>query len=443
MDDEDEDVSETQEVEVFRRVSTKMKSRPWTQVEEEALVKAYINVSRVHQVGNSFWKKVLAEFNKNLGKDSLRNHHQVRSKWKDMSRKVTSFAGIYNNKMSDMGSGTNNEDVFKSATVEYMKKHNAKNGFPHLAAWEVLKSSPKWSDVKALEEMEDSTFKRARTSESNIRSSETDLMPVYLNDNQCDQDDQDETPAKPNLRSSETDLMPIHSNDDQCDQDDQDETPAKPNVRSSETDLRPNYSNDDQCDQDDQDETPAKPNVRSSETDLMPIHSNDDQCDQNDQDILPARPNVRSLETDLMPIYSNDHQCDQDEPPARPAPPLRRKGKNSVQSPSSQMEELLKIVNKFNAYSKDEVEDKKQARAKKLRMKERKLEARIARDQARIARDKEMASLVHEQKQQLIEQQKQQDLEFILKSHDQYTGSLLQTVLARKREIAERWGWDF
>nr|XP_043628595.1 uncharacterized protein LOC122600024 isoform X5 [Erigeron canadensis] len=412
MDDEDEDVSETQEVEVFRRVSTKMKSRPWTQVEEEALVKAYINVSRVHQVGNSFWKKVLAEFNKNLGKDSLRNHHQVRSKWKDMSRKVTSFAGIYNNKMSDMGSGTNNEDVFKSATVEYMKKHNAKNGFPHLAAWEVLKSSPKWSDVKALEEMEDSTFKRARTSESNIRSSETDLMPVYLNDNQCDQDDQDETPAKPNLRSSETDLMPIHSNDDQCDQDDQDETPAKPNVRSSETDL-------------------------------MPIHSNDDQCDQNDQDILPARPNVRSLETDLMPIYSNDHQCDQDEPPARPAPPLRRKGKNSVQSPSSQMEELLKIVNKFNAYSKDEVEDKKQARAKKLRMKERKLEARIARDQARIARDKEMASLVHEQKQQLIEQQKQQDLEFILKSHDQYTGSLLQTVLARKREIAERWGWDF
>nr|XP_043630129.1 glutathione S-transferase T3-like [Erigeron canadensis] len=318
-EDEVEGVLETQEVKVVPRNPRRMKLRAWTQAEEVALAKAYINVSQDpykgnHQAHHSFWKKVLAEFNNHLEKDLWRNYDQVKSKWKDMNGKVTSFAGIYNSKMSNMSSDTNNEDVFKSATVAYMKKYNTKNGFSHLAAWEVVKSFPKWSEV--LEETEDSTSKRARTSESNVRSSEeADFMPVYLDENQCDQDDLDELPT-------------------------------------------------------------------------------------------------------------------------RLASPPRCIGKKPFQSLSTQTEQLMKMVKEFNAYNKDEAEDKKQARAKKLRLKEKKIEARIARDQ-------EVASLVREQKRQMIEQQKQQDLEFILKSHDQYTGPLLQTVLARKREIAERWGWDF
>ncbi|KAL8230666.1 hypothetical protein R6Q57_000444 [Mikania cordata] len=50
-------------------------------------------------------------------------YHQLNSKWKDMSEKLTRFSGIYNNcvnRKNDM----NDENVLKRAEKEYQIKTN-------------------------------------------------------------------------------------------------------------------------------------------------------------------------------------------------------------------------------------------------------------------------------------------------------------------------------
>jgi len=89
----------------------------------------------------------------------------------------------------------------------------------------------------------------------------------------------------------------------------------------------------------------------------------------------------------------------------------------------------MKMVAEFNTYNKDDAEDKKQHREENRKLTERLAEARIARDQ-------KVAQILD----YMIEDHKNKDLEFMLKPHDHLSGTLLQTVLARRQEIASRWG---
>lgn len=218
-DDEEEAVPETQEEEEVQVIPApskgKAKSKWWTQEEETALAKAYLNVSEDpvkgdNQTNKTFWKKVLDVFNTHLGVDSGRSHHQVNSKWKDLNNKITAFASMYNKRKSNMSSGMNDEDVLKAAQQEYMKKYKARHGFPHLGAWEVLKNFPKWGSVPTFEEMESSSSKRARTSESQARSFEAEFMPVDLDDEEGDEDEP-EQPARPTEPPRRNRKKPVES----------------------------------------------------------------------------------------------------------------------------------------------------------------------------------------------------------------------------------------
>ncbi|KAL4567230.1 hypothetical protein LXL04_022806 [Taraxacum kok-saghyz] len=107
--------------------------------------------------------------------------------------------------------------------------------------------------------------------------------------------------------------------------------------------------------------------------------------------------------------------------PQRP----QQKGKKRPNSFTSgqRIEKLLKTVSEFTEVSninKQDFDDKKRDRAKLEEVKMEKL---------RILEDK------------MREKRREIDMKFYIQSHDHLTGVHLNMVLARKQEIAQRWGW--
>ncbi|KAL8260938.1 hypothetical protein R6Q59_024987 [Mikania micrantha] len=122
-----------------------------------------------------------------------------------------------------------------------------------------------------------------------------------------------------------------------------------------------------------------------------------------------------------------DGQHDRDGPhiyyePDRPT----RKGKRSVASSSSH-EELIQQIAEFNSFNKEEFQHRIRLREEKLCVLQEEKDARI--------------QLMRRQQQALDKQQKDVDLEFMMKDHTVYQESMLQLILDRKREIAARSGW--
>jgi len=150
--------------------------------------------------------------------------------------------------------------------------------------------------------------------------------------------------------------------------------------------------------------------------------------------------NVRSSEAEVGPIDLNE-ECEQEqqggddaeqqgEPPARPVPPRRRKGKQPTTSASTTSEEFLKMV----ADLKCETEDKKRAREEKLLYHKQMLESYRAAEEARKIREEEMTRMVQSQ-------QRQSDMDFVVRPHDHLSGAMLEFMLAQKREICAKYGW--
>ncbi|KAL8259973.1 hypothetical protein R6Q59_027926 [Mikania micrantha] len=102
-----------------------------------------------------------------------------------------------------------------------------------------------------------------------------------------------------------------------------------------------------------------------------------------------------------------------------------RKGKKSAASSSSH-EELIQQMVEFNSFNKEESQQRFRLREEKLRVLQEKKDARI--------------QLMRRQQQALDEQQKDVDLEFMMKDHTIYQEPMLQPIFDRKREIAARWG---
>ncbi|XP_021986679.1 glutathione S-transferase T3-like [Helianthus annuus] len=145
---------------------SKPKPKQWTQLEEEALAKAYIGSSTHpikghNQTGGGFWKSVLAMFLELMEQGPYRDVDSVSSKWRKMSGFVNKFSEEYN-KIYSSGrrSGMSDEDVFIKALKNYKSNHNTT--FAHVRAWEVMRTAPKWVPVPNEVEM----AKRQRTSET-------------------------------------------------------------------------------------------------------------------------------------------------------------------------------------------------------------------------------------------------------------------------------------
>ncbi|KAJ0469038.1 hypothetical protein HanIR_Chr14g0703481 [Helianthus annuus] len=108
--------------------------------------------------------------------------------------------------------------------------------------------------------------------------------------------------------------------------------------------------------------------------------------------------------------------------------PVPTQHSNNEFRPSQDLQELFKIVSEFSNFYKEDLEDKKRVRAEKLRLKKKKQQSEILQNQEAV--------------RMMQEQQKDKDMDFFLKPHDHLDGAALNAVLARKREIAQRWGWE-
>ncbi|XP_076943779.1 uncharacterized protein LOC143614144 [Bidens hawaiensis] len=136
---------------------------------------------------------------------------------------------------------------------------------------------------------------------------------------------------------------------------------------------------------------------------------------------------TKSSKADFPIKLDDEDEGVPDEEPEPPTPQQKRK-KSVSSSSSTEQQELLKIVSEFISFNKEDIENRKHVRAEKLRLMKEKHESKMLLYQAEM--------------RMLEEQQKDKDMDFILKPHDHLDGVMLKAVLARKREIAQRWGWE-
>ncbi|KAL8255323.1 hypothetical protein R6Q59_033544 [Mikania micrantha] len=129
-----------------------MALKQWTQDEETALGRCYMDESENKTKGNSqkreiFWKKVTVTWHNVIGFDAeYHTYHQLNSKWKDMCTKLTKFSGIYSNCANNRKSGMSDKNVLKWAEKEYQLKSKGQTAqtFNHYHIWVTIKDSPKF-----------------------------------------------------------------------------------------------------------------------------------------------------------------------------------------------------------------------------------------------------------------------------------------------------------
>ncbi|KAL8249605.1 hypothetical protein R6Q59_006473 [Mikania micrantha] len=123
---------------------TKPSITRWSEVEEVALARAYIDVSEDSFVGNNqtsteFWKHVRAQFFSAMGRDSYRTNDMIFGKWRDL-----------------ITTGENDETVMNEALMAYALEYES---FSHIATWQVMRKLTKWHLIPKLQ-----TLKRTKTS---------------------------------------------------------------------------------------------------------------------------------------------------------------------------------------------------------------------------------------------------------------------------------------
>ncbi|KAL8239347.1 hypothetical protein R6Q59_015914 [Mikania micrantha] len=137
-----------------------MAPKQWTQDEEIALGKCYMDESENKSKVTVSWHNV-------MGFDAeYRTYHQLNSKWKDMCTKLTKFSGIYSNCANNRKSGMSDENVLKWAEKEYQLKSNGQT-FNHYHVWVAIKDSPKFRVLCQEGNEVQGSSKRTKNSESN------------------------------------------------------------------------------------------------------------------------------------------------------------------------------------------------------------------------------------------------------------------------------------
>ncbi|XP_021984731.1 glutathione S-transferase T3-like [Helianthus annuus] len=144
---------------------SRAKAQPWSNIEEEALAKAWIRTSKCSIVGNNqtsygFWKEILAKFLTIMEQGPYRDLDSVASKWRKMHTVVNRFCGYYNNLYTNRPSGWSDDVVFKEAMRRYEDEHRVV--FPHVRAWEVMRTNKKSVPVPNKV----ASAKRTKTSET-------------------------------------------------------------------------------------------------------------------------------------------------------------------------------------------------------------------------------------------------------------------------------------
>ncbi|KAK1421987.1 hypothetical protein QVD17_24800 [Tagetes erecta] len=153
VEGEDCDESPEEVIPTPRCMSNRKKAKAWNNEEEDALAKAWIDVSEGPEIGNQqrselFWKRALVHFEAQLGSTD-RTVHQLNSKWKDMNAKIYKFDSVYKDKLANRQNDEAEVDILSATIVEYRKLYKTK-AFPHHTTWNILKDNKNWKTAALM-----------------------------------------------------------------------------------------------------------------------------------------------------------------------------------------------------------------------------------------------------------------------------------------------------
>ncbi|KAL4587861.1 hypothetical protein LXL04_000735 [Taraxacum kok-saghyz] len=103
-----------------------------------------------------------------MGNPYHRSYDATNSKWRDMKKAITDFAGAFNKVSNQNASGSNQLDAYTTAGAIY-KARNGNKEFCHYKAWRLaFDQGIRWKETRTSDMWADSSDsnKRARTSES-------------------------------------------------------------------------------------------------------------------------------------------------------------------------------------------------------------------------------------------------------------------------------------
>ncbi|KAK9049267.1 hypothetical protein SSX86_031766 [Deinandra increscens subsp. villosa] len=144
----------------------KKQVQPWTEEEEVALARAWLDCSENPIIANdqdltTFWRETRKKFYELMNaNEPYRQPDSISGKWTDINKKCKIFSSIYNRMVSGWQSGQNNEDVQSQALIEYGVGRPA---FNYIAVWNVLKNAPKWLSQVDLKNKIKGRSKKSRT----------------------------------------------------------------------------------------------------------------------------------------------------------------------------------------------------------------------------------------------------------------------------------------
>ena len=126
----------------------------WKQSEMENLTKCYLSVSQdnvvgTNQSGETFWKRVHAEFLQNKGDlDNDRDDNKLKNMWSKINQACTKFDACLASAKRLNNSGFNEEKFEEEAMKMYAVKSQGKP-FPYRFCYLLLQHSPKWHKMKS------------------------------------------------------------------------------------------------------------------------------------------------------------------------------------------------------------------------------------------------------------------------------------------------------
>ncbi|XXQ32281.1 No apical meristem-associated C-terminal domain-containing protein [Plasmodiophora brassicae] len=154
-----------------RTRGTNARGTNFTDAEDVQLVRSWLNVSQDPATGTgqskeTFWERVEVHFCNNTT-SGARTARSLQTKWGTVQRDVSKFVGSYASVNALDESGTNEEEQTEKALKLYQQTHPKNAQFAYLHCWRVLRTVPKWQDLRHRPESNNTPSKELRQLDSN------------------------------------------------------------------------------------------------------------------------------------------------------------------------------------------------------------------------------------------------------------------------------------
>jgi len=130
------------------------RQKNYTVEEEVQVVRSYLNIAQdavggTEQTMDAFWRRIAAHFAENC-RGPERTAKSIKGKWGAISHDVSKFVAAHATACDLSPSGTNEDDCYHRALEHYQDDHPKHGSFQFRACWEILRTVPKWSDLRKV-----------------------------------------------------------------------------------------------------------------------------------------------------------------------------------------------------------------------------------------------------------------------------------------------------